>query len=438
MKPIYLLAISLLIFGIIIVSCNKNEVSAVYQTDVPEARQWLRENGGVFKKGELQINLFSGEKITGTLMWEEAKRLSYKGRDYIDIPYVFPQYEKILPGDENMPPISYNLVLRKNKKGEYEGALRTTQYGVMAENLTKGGEQPAMLQSYQSMDGKPLNMWLGDEVGENYKVAEEINLSVNQIAEMRAKAKMAITKEGNTVARRAAPDCEAYLIDYYETNFYYANAYDESIGNVTVQRIHRTITMTVCHPGNDFNSDYYMPVTGSEGGGGNPSSPEESNTPNFQLSKQDQQSYPNLTKMIRNLKNYVSNNSKVLKALLEYTGYSKDEILAKLGFGKGPVIEIKEMKGQIGHFERSTNKIELSAAYVRGLEQSSSRMEEAASFLLAVTALHEFVHYARHNNNLDSWLEYGWGFEEMAYGVIINKTNAYEYSINFYKKLLYE
>jgi len=48
-EPIYLLAISLFISGIIIVSCNKNEVSAVYQTDITEARQWLRENGGRLK-----------------------------------------------------------------------------------------------------------------------------------------------------------------------------------------------------------------------------------------------------------------------------------------------------------------------------------------------------------------------------------------------------
>ncbi|MBK7098061.1 MAG: hypothetical protein IPH58_06545 [Sphingobacteriales bacterium] len=143
----------------------------------------------------------------------------------------------------------------------------------MAENLAIGGDQPVMLQSYQSKDGKPLNMWLGNEGGENYKVAEEIYLSPNQIAAMRAKSKMAITKEGNTVARSAAPDCETYNIDTHENNFYYANAYDESIGNVTVQRIHRTITMTVCHPGNDFNSDYYLPVTGSEGGGGGYDSP---------------------------------------------------------------------------------------------------------------------------------------------------------------------
>jgi hypothetical protein len=102
---IYLLAIFLLLSGIIIAYCNKEDVSAVYQTDITEARQWLRENGHAFKIEELQINLSGTEKITGKLNWKDAKKLSYKGSDYIDISYVFPQFEKILPAGDKMPAV---------------------------------------------------------------------------------------------------------------------------------------------------------------------------------------------------------------------------------------------------------------------------------------------------------------------------------------------
>ncbi|MBK7098056.1 MAG: hypothetical protein IPH58_06520 [Sphingobacteriales bacterium] len=277
MNPISILRIFLLFSVVFIVSCSKKAVDSVYPTDITEAREWLRENGGVFKKGELQIILRSGKKITGILMWEEAKRLSYKGRDYIDIPYVFPRYEKILPGGENMPPVSYNLVLRKNKKGQYEGALRTTQYGVMAENLTIGGENAMVLQSYHYLDGRKANMWMGEVESTNLKSVEEVKLTPSEIANMREAAKISMTQESNTQPRRLSPVCQTYYMDVYETSFFYASRYDESIGNVTIQRIHRTVTSTICTGQDDYNDNYYPPVVA--GGGGGNSTPSDSEYP---------------------------------------------------------------------------------------------------------------------------------------------------------------
>ncbi len=172
------------------------------------------------------------------------------------------------------------------------------------------------------------------------------------------------------------------------------------------------------------------------GGGGGETPSEDASAPLLKLSQSDSLKYPRLASMIKSLRTYVINDVKVMDALLEFTGYTRSEILNLLKYGNGPLVIINEATGRIGHFDRSTNTLELTASYVRGLELSVlSSTKQATSFLLAVTTLHEFVHYGRYNNNSpDGGYEYGWGFEEMAYGAIINKKNAYEYSIDFYKK----
>jgi hypothetical protein len=303
----------------------------------------------------------------------------------------------------------------------------------MAENLTIGGDQPVMLQSYQSKDGKPLNMWLGNEGGENYKVAEEIYLSPNQIAAMRAKSKMAITKEGNTVARSAAPDCETYNIDTYENNFYYANAYDESIGNVTVQRIHRTITMTVCHPGNDFNSDYYLPVTGSEGGG-TVSYDLSPDNMNFKMSQEDINKYKKFAKLVKGIYDFAIKDKKTLDCLKTYSHMTDEQIYKILQFDKGPRIVIKDINtntywgNKYGYFKASEDKnvINIDIKTVMQYENQQGKVNEAAMvFFLSTVLLHESVHYG---NSLNSFSEgkydFGGGWEICVYGMRIDSPEG--------------
>ena len=127
-----------------------------------------------------------------------------------------------------------------------------------------------------------------------------------------------------------------------------------------------------------------------------------------------------------------------MAALILYSGFNEQQIKDKVQFGKGPTIEVKELNGDFGYFNKSENPnvVNIDESWVRGLEQANlTSTQQATAFLLAVTILHEFVHQARNTNDLPRGpYEFGNGFELQTYGIIINGDNASNYSYRFYKK----
>lgn len=147
--------------------------------------------------------------------------------------------------------------------------------------------------------------------------------------------------------------------------------------------------------------------------------------------------YPRFTDLVKNLKTFVKENPKVLNALQAYSGLSKTTILDHLSFGEGPIIKVVEMDGRIGQFKKlSGNKtLEIRASYVRGLEQANLLCtKEATAFLLAVTILHEYVHYGNFSiSRSEGIYDFGTGFERDAFNVIVEPFNAAEVVISFTK-----
>jgi len=158
---------------------------------------------------------------------------------------------------------------------------------------------------------------------------------------------------------------------------------------------------------------------------------------NFVLDLATQIKYPKFTDMLKKLEGFVASDKKVMDALKLYSGFSEAEILTKVKFGQGPQVIIKEMTGQFGYFNRTENPnvINISASWARGLEAANLvQTRQATGFLLAVTVLHEFVHQARAANGLDRNYEYGFGFENAAFGMRIEDDGAYKYSYKLYEK----
>lgn len=157
----------------------------------------------------------------------------------------------------------------------------------------------------------------------------------------------------------------------------------------------------------------------------------------FKLKPSDQRKYPRFTAMIKELPAIVKNDVKIMRSLKLWSGLTEAQILDKLKFGQGPEIIIKELTGKYGYFNRleDPNAFNISASFVRGLEQSNLLgTQQATAFLLGVTVLHEFVHQARAANGLDRDYEYGDKFENSAFGLIIGGDNAGNYSYIFYAK----
>ena len=148
-----------------------------------------------------------------------------------------------------------------------------------------------------------------------------------------------------------------------------------------------------------------------------------------------EKTYPKFTYLAKNLKTFVKNNPKVLEALKTYSGFSKQKILDDLTFGQGPVIKVEEMYGRYGFFNKNKgiNTLHINASYVRGLESAYyENTREATAFLLAVTILHEFVHYSTNKNNIsEGAYDFGKGFERDAFNVLIEYDNAGNVVIKF-------
>ncbi|PZX60927.1 hypothetical protein, partial [Hydrotalea sandarakina] len=162
-----------------------------------------------------------------------------------------------------------------------------------------------------------------------------------------------------------------------------------------------------------------------------------STNPYFQFVPNDNYDnlYPNFTNLVKNLKTFVRDNPKVLNALQKWSGLSKQQILDKLTFGHGPTIKVEEMIGRFGFYNKksSENILHIRASYVRGLEQSKLvSTKQATAFLLAVTILHEFVHYGTGLNNIsEGQYDFGLRFERDAFNVIVDDDNAGNVVIKF-------
>ena len=177
---------------------------------------------------------------------------------------------------------------------------------------------------------------------------------------------------------------------------------------------------------------------GSSGGNGTYGETSDANyINNFVIDYETQAKYPKFTTLLKDLKGFVKTDTKVLDALKKWSGFSEAEILSKVEFGQGPKIIVKELTGKYGYFNKAENPniINIDAGWVRGLESANLlSTRQATGFLLAVTILHEFVHQARASKGLDRNLEYGVKFENSAFGLVIESTNAGSYSYRFYGK----
>lgn len=160
-------------------------------------------------------------------------------------------------------------------------------------------------------------------------------------------------------------------------------------------------------------------------------------SPNFKMRKIDQLKYPNFTALVKSLKTEIQNNPATLNRLVELSGLTEQQVLANLTFGQGPNIRlVPNLTGPSGPNYGNFNPadptyINVNLDFVLGLEQSSlSSTRHATAFLLAVTILHEFIHFGNYVTGYDTQgNEMGNLFEISTYGIIITHYNAGYYII---------
>ncbi|WHF52414.1 hypothetical protein QGN23_03820 [Chryseobacterium gotjawalense] len=171
-------------------------------------------------------------------------------------------------------------------------------------------------------------------------------------------------------------------------------------------------------------------------------------SPDFKMRSLDQIKYPKFTQMVKGLKSYVQNNPIILNKLIEISGMTYAQILDKLTFGQGPQIElIPGLKDATdpanpvdcyGLFSSATpNVLYIREDFALGLQQATLHTTaDATNFLLAVTILHEFVHYGNYltGTNPINGTETGVLFENEVYKMVITKNTAGKYIQQFINK----
>lgn len=160
-------------------------------------------------------------------------------------------------------------------------------------------------------------------------------------------------------------------------------------------------------------------------------------SPNLKMRKIDQLKYPKFTTIIKNLKSEIENNPATLNRIVELTGLTQSQVLGSLTFGQGPTIRlVPNLTGpsgpNYGNFNpKEPTYLNINLNFVLGLEQASlSSTVHATAFLLAVTILHEFIHFGNYISGYDTnGNEMGNLFEIATYGIIITHHNAGYYLI---------
>jgi hypothetical protein len=133
------------------------------------------------------------------------------------------------------------------------------------------------------------------------------------------------------------------------------------------------------------------------------------------------EAYPKLKAIVEDLPNFLKKYPNVLKALAYYTGFSEKTIMDLMQPGKGPKViaaeNLNSSDGRIlyGMYNRDTDVLSINANFARGIEIAQSENTiQATGLLLAITTLHEFVHFGRDVNKLSVLIndfEAGWTFE---------------------------
>lgn len=194
-----------------------------------------------------------------------------------------------------------------------------------------------------------------------------------------------------------------------------------------------------------YTADLNLLVSATGGGGNSDGGDSESELYNplfkFPLNNNYAQLYPKFTKLVKtDLATYLKQNPHIIHAIQKLTKLSLSQILSNLIWNKGPVIKIEQLPRDywgglpIGKFDPKENLLKINLEDVIKFENSSGVNKEAYWFLLAVTILHEYVHYGDfHYDGIQDKFEIGEKFEFIIYGKLIRDVNDAKKELLFYK-----
>lgn len=130
------------------------------------------------------------------------------------------------------------------------------------------------------------------------------------------------------------------------------------------------------------------------------------NLPNLDVSELN--NYPAFKNLVENLPSFLNNYPKVLTTLSITTNLKEKKIQELMQPGKGPkVIVVNNLKDKygrdiLGHYDRDNRILQIDDTYVSALSSANTPYKyQSIGLMLTIVTLHEFVHFGRHNQDLD-------------------------------------
>ncbi|GAB3363972.1 hypothetical protein GCM10027566_32990 [Arachidicoccus ginsenosidivorans] len=219
------------------------------------------------------------------LDWSKAENVSWHNKSFLDVPYYLDNGQRYVPGADGNGTASFNLVIHLYKNGDYRAAIRTTSYdGLSYETSTK------VVQFYEMLDGRPMNIWYKDARRQKIVSATQINISKEEYQLIKRKMSHRLLSSkvpGNSRTNSFAGSVDANMNIQSEAGSG-SNTYDSANCTIT-----ETTTYYDCsgngNPGSAGEGEYADPVVvavcpfvthtivcvgetpGNTGGGGGPS-----------------------------------------------------------------------------------------------------------------------------------------------------------------------
>ena len=144
---------------------------------------------------------------------------------------------------------------------------------------------------------------------------------------------------------------------------------------------------------------------------------------NFEISAEVAKAYPGLKHFLQFGIQAIAKNPTIMNGLKKYGGYSDQEVLEALEFGKGPEIIIGNTDGALGMFirdEQTKDKLFIDTFLMKRFQKSSGLDKEIYLLMISITILHEFVHRGDYIKNINRPGEEGDLFEIDVYGEDMN------------------
>ncbi|TXH22283.1 MAG: hypothetical protein E6Q95_02570 [Chitinophagaceae bacterium] len=144
LKTLTSFVLTAVVIASILYACRRSDTIRITSRKTNEVRTWLNQTGGAYKSGKMNIE---GNMLH--LDWSKARQYTWRGAEYVDIPYLTAGGKRKIKTPDS-DPTTLTMVVRLRKNGRHTGTIRTALYGVAGNRV---------LQTYRYFNGRQATLW---------------------------------------------------------------------------------------------------------------------------------------------------------------------------------------------------------------------------------------------------------------------------------------